>query len=249
MGVVVLIFTLLPPPAAACSLIACLNHGINVAGTFEVVVKHDGKPLRGVGVTIKVFTDSPFEVYSSTTDVGGVAHIKLPPGDYELTVEYLGVGAGYQCFHVDRGWSWRAKHVLSYTWGDSAPSTRSVAGSVLDSQPGTGGTPIWNISHPLDVPITGARLRLQNAITGDLFNTMSDARGAFDFGAVPDGTYALHIEGGVGRDYNPTDEVVKVDQVSKRRTLDFRWQDSSCGSSLHLKLPSPDSSSTRRGSQ
>src|SRR4051812_39401527 len=36
----------------ACSVAACLNHGIESNRSFVVAVRHDGKPLRGVRVRI-----------------------------------------------------------------------------------------------------------------------------------------------------------------------------------------------------
>jgi hypothetical protein len=61
------------------------------------------------------------------------------------------------------------------------------------------------------VPIAGARLRLQNAITAVVFDTSSDEHGRFEFGPIPDGTYVLHIEGGAtGRAYDPTDMLMKI---------------------------------------
>lgn len=63
------------------------------------------------------------------------------------------------------------------------------AGVVVDSQPGTGGTPLWNLAHPVTVPIASAVLHLQNAKTREIFTAISDQHGEFQFGSVPDGTY------------------------------------------------------------
>ena len=45
---------------------------------------------------------------------------------------------------------------------ESAPTrqTSTVAGSLIDTQPATGGTVLWNAMHSVDVPISRARLRL-----------------------------------------------------------------------------------------
>ena len=116
----------------------------------------------------------------------------VPAGEYWLNAELLGISAAYQCFHIAQSKpSKKAKSQLKYEWGSIAPTMRRVSGRMEDSQPATGGTPLWNISHYVTVPIIGARLRLQNAITRDMLTAVSDEDGAFMFDLLPNGTYVL----------------------------------------------------------
>ena len=230
-------------PASACSLAACIDNGIELGQSFEVVFTHDGKILQGV--TVKV-TDAAAKLrFSSVTPATG-SHlvVSLPPGDYCLNADFLGIGAAYQCFHVSARPTRHAKRRVSYGWGDLAPATRHIAGKLIDSQSGTGGSPIWNITHRVNVPITEARLKLENAITRQIYSTLSDQNGAFTFEEVPDGTYALHLEGGgSGRDYEASDLLVQLSRSANRNSIDLIRRDGgggSCGgTSLELTDTSP----------
>jgi hypothetical protein len=205
------------PPTSACSLVACLGRGIELQRDFVVLVKHEGKPLQGV--TIRV-TDTAATVRFSgvTASNGMVRAASLPPGDYWLSADLLGVNAAYHCFHVAERASRRAKRRMIYEWGDFAPATSRIAGTLIDSQPGTGDTPLWNLVHRVNVPVREARLKLQNPLTGAVFSTVSDQNGAFAIDRVPPGVYVLHIEGGKsGRDYDATDLLINL---SPRATKD-----------------------------
>lgn len=226
--IVPLLLLLLTPPAQACSLVPCINSGIEVRRDFSVLVKHDGKPLKGVKVEIK--TNLGSIISTGTTDSAGRATVtNLSPGEYWLSADLLGIGAAYHCFHVAQQPTAKAKRVMKYDWGDLAPAMRRVAGSVIDTQPGTGGTLLWNLSHPVKVPVQSAALRLQNAITGEVFTATSDERGDFEFGSIPNGTYVLHIEGGTGRTYDPTDVLMKVRADVARGAVVLSRQETGCG--------------------
>jgi hypothetical protein len=213
-----------PVSSHRCSMASCLNKGIEMRQDFMVSVRHDGKPLAGVvvQVTSNIAGESR-EQFSGTTSTDGSVHVTtLPPGEYWLNAELLGISATTQCFHVDRRRSRRAKHKLRYEWGDLAPATRRVAGKLIDSQPNRGGTPIWNLEHPVETPIGGARLKLQNPITGNTFATTSDHNGSFAFEAIPSGTYVLHIgsEGASkARNADSTDLLFAVSPNANRGTL------------------------------
>jgi len=204
---------LLTSPARACSLVPCINSGVEVRRYFVVLIKHEGKPLQGVKVEIKANAPNVDSVsFAGVTDSDGKTSIaNLSPGEYWLSAGLLGIGAAYHCFHVAQQPSRKAKRVMKYDWGDLAPGMRRVAGTLIDTQPGTGGTPLWNMTHPVTVPIADSKLRLQNAITGEVFGATSDDHGDFGFDPVPNGTYVLHVEGGTtGRTYDPTDLLMKV---------------------------------------
>jgi hypothetical protein len=227
--------SLLPVPARACSLAACIGGGSEARRDFVILVKHEGKPLRGVKIEIK--SNAPnvdSTTYTGVTGFDGKAAItNLSPGEYWLSASLLGISAVYQCFHVAQQPSRRAKRAMVYIWGDLAPAMQRVAGRLIDSQPGTGETPLWNIIHRQVVPIAGARLRLQNAISGEVFEATSDDHGEFRFDPVPTGTYVLHIEGGAtGRSYDPTDLLMKVRATATKNAVVLTRQEPSgtnCG--------------------
>jgi hypothetical protein len=114
-----------------------------------------------------------------------------------------------------------AKRKFTYEWGDSAPSTRQIAGKLVDSQPGKDGPPLWNLLHRIDVPITGASLKLQDPVAGGAYNTMSDSTGSFVFDSIPTGTYVLHIEGGTAGDrgFDAADVLIELDPKVSRNAL------------------------------
>jgi hypothetical protein len=211
---------------------------------FVVAVKHEGKPLKGV--TVKVTDASATLRFSAETTSTGAASIAgLPPGDYWLDISFLGIGAGYECFHVSERPSRRAKQRVKFEWGDEAPATRRIAGRLIDSRPGTGENPIWNIIHRVNAPITEARVNLQDPITQKIFSTTSDRNGTFAMDGIPAGIYVLHIEGGRGgRDYEPTDLLIRLSRNASRDALELIRREAGSGScggtSLDLvNTPSP----------
>jgi hypothetical protein len=214
---------------------------------FAVKVSHADRPLPGVTVEITGPQDtSDAKKFAVMTDKDGIARVSdLPPGNYWLNAEYLGIGAAYRCFHVNEKASRKAKRRLTYDWGDLAPATRRIAGKLVDSQPGKEGTPIQRLLHRIDVPIVGANLKLQNATTGAVYNTSSDATGTFAFDGVPPGTYVLHIDAGrVGpdREYDASDLLIALAPSAKRDALLLRRQEPGGGSCGGTSLELQDSS-------
>ncbi len=206
-------------PSNACSAASCLDRGVEMRRDFAVKVTHDGRPLPGV--TVQVTSDGSERFSGLTLTDGTVRVTGLPPGDYWLNAEFLGIGAGYQCFHVSDRPSGKSKRKLTYDWGDEPPATRRIAGRLIDDQPGKGGTPLWNLVHRVNVPIRGAALKLQNPLTGATYNMDSDSDGAFAFDGIPEGTYVLHIAGGgtESREYDPTDLLIELSPSASRNTL------------------------------
>ena len=45
-------------PGTACSLVGCLDHGIELKSNFAVIIEHEGKPLQGVSVKVTDFMDA-----------------------------------------------------------------------------------------------------------------------------------------------------------------------------------------------
>ncbi|HYD16528.1 MAG TPA: hypothetical protein VEB03_00830 [Candidatus Nanoarchaeia archaeon] len=220
--------------------------------SFAVKVNHDDKPLAGVVVVITSRRqDHPVEVVREFTASHGATEIRdLRPGDYWFTAEYLGISAASFCFHVDESPSRRSKKTLTFEWGQLAPATARVAGSLIDSQPGTGGTPLWNLLHRVNVPIVDARLKLVEAFKRAEFTTVTNSSGNFAIEAVPPGTYVLHIEGGRAgdRDYDSTDLLLEVAPAATRDRLVLTRRHAgggSCGGTSLELLPAGGGPSVR----
>lgn len=233
--VLALLLPLAAAPAPACSLAGCSDRGIEMRSEFAVKIRHADKPLAGAAVEItgpQGTTD--WRKLTVMTGKDGIARVtNLAPGDYWLNAEYIEIGAAYHCFHVNKKPSGKAKRSLAYDWGDLAPGTRRIAGKLVDSQPGKGGTPIWSLLHRVDVPIADAKLTLQNATTRVVYHTTSDANGAFAFDAIPDGTYVLHIDAGKvepDREYEASDHLVSLTSSARSNSLSFKRREASGGS-------------------
>jgi hypothetical protein len=225
------------PTALGCSLAGCLNNGEEVRPTFTILVTHDDKPLAGVSFHVIA---KGAEQFSGVTDENGTIHVpKLPPGLYWLNGDLLGTGVVYTCFHVGEKPLRRAKSRLIYTWGDEAPATSKISGRLVASQPAKGGTPIWNVTHRVDVPITGADVTLRDPVSHAVYVTASVEDGHFSFEGLPNGTYVLHIEGGSAGEftYDPANSVVELTNTPKGGELLFKGGPSGCGGNeLALQL-------------
>ncbi len=224
-----------PSSTAACSAVSCIDKGVELRRNFLVRVTHGGKPLPGVTVSITISIEHKItKPFSGVTAADGTVRVKdLPPGEYWLNAELLGVVAGTGCFHVNPHAKSKAKKEVNYEWGDLAQATRKIAGSLTDSQPGQDGTPIWNLFHRVERPISGASLKLQDPMTGAVHNVQSNADGQFLFDPIPNGIYVLHIDGGTapgGRPYAPADLLVRLSDHAKGDTLFLTWRDAGGGS-------------------
>jgi Carboxypeptidase regulatory-like domain len=107
-----------------------------------------------------------------------------------------------------------------------------MAGRLIDSQPGYGASPILNLVHRVDVPISHAKTKLQNPGTAAVYGAESDADGNFVFGQIPPGTYVLHVDGGTeanGRDYESSDLLVALGNTAKWDTLLLSRRDAGGG--------------------
>ena len=183
---------------------------------------HDGHPLAGVLIDVITQAGNGKQFSDVTGSDGTVYVTNLPAGEFWLNAEYFGVSAAHQCFHIENHPSRKAKKSLTVEWGDYAPATRQVAGRLIDSQPGEGGTPLWNMTHRVDVPIRDAAMQLKNALTGVVYSATSDDTGAFSFPNISNGTYVLHINGGTvksGRGYDSTDLVIDVSAKARGQSL------------------------------
>jgi hypothetical protein len=231
----------IPVSTVACSAVGCLDRGVELRRNFTVTVTHEDKPLPGVSVRITGNSEvAGHQSFSGLTSADGTAHfVNLPPGDYWIKADLLGIEAGYECFHINSSASRKAKKIRRYEWGDMALATRQAVGRLVDSQPGKGGNPLENLLHRVDVPIAEARLELRQPIMGALYTTVSDANGHFAFDQVPDGTYVLHIEAGAApgsRAFDSTDLLIQLSDTAKRGTLLLARREASGGSCGGMSL-------------
>ena len=217
-------FSFLPAPAISCSLVGCAGDGEEMRHSFEVRVVHDGKPLSGVTVRIARTGEGGNEkFFLGTTGPNGLVRIaNLPPGHYWIYTELLGISAGTNCFHVTGPSTSKALKSLKYEWGDLAPATRSMQGTLVDSQPGHAGTPIERLIHREEVPIPNAKLILHDPFKGSSATASTDDTGKFSFSGISKGTYVLHIDGGMapgGRECDSTDMLVVLADEARLDTL------------------------------
>jgi hypothetical protein len=224
LAILTLAFASLPTSSAACSMYGCSPSETELRSNFAVRISHDDRPLAGV--TVKLTRSDGMrvvELLSQETDTSGTVHIsKLPPGDYWLHAELLGISAGTRCFHVAATRSRKATKQISFEWGDEAPAAREAAGNLIHTQAGHGDSPIWNITHPIHVPISKARLSLRAPQSDALYSTTSDNDGHFTFGEIPDGLYVLRVEGGAaagGRGIEPVNLLFRLSHSGAQRNL------------------------------
>jgi len=114
-----------PTSSYACSFVSCLNKGVELRPEFVVRVTHGDKPLQGVSVRVSSAAEGNVNnLFSGVTAAdGSVRVVSLPPGEYWLNAELLGIVAGTECFHVDPRPTRKGKKKVSYDWGDLAPAT------------------------------------------------------------------------------------------------------------------------------
>ena len=235
-----------PHQAKACSGAVCDTQRVEMEANFRVIIKLGRTGLHGAKVEITALPTGRLIVTELTESSGRAAIKKLPRGDYHIRVSYLGVTAGDECFHVQAQSSASARSTLRYRWGGYGVAMRAVAGSVEEWQPGKGvtllegkggtllagkdGHPILRLDLGRTVPIEGVTTYLENALTREVLRSQSDDNGMFQFAAVPDGIYVLHIEGGkTTRAYTPTDMIVPVSHTATRGSVVLTLNEDGCG--------------------
>jgi hypothetical protein len=220
----------LPIIARACSMAGCLDRGIELRSDFTVTIKHDGKPLSGVTVQVRGTSKEIPQLFSNQTGNNGTAHFtSLPPGDYWLYSDLLGISAGSECFHINSHPSRKSKRILHYDWGDEAPAFLYAAGTFIDSQPGKGGSPLQNRFHRIQVPVAEATVELRGPFTGEVYRTLSDTKGRFNFEGVPKGIYVLSISAG-SSDLNVEGILVRFADTAKTSRISLVHRDAGGGS-------------------
>ncbi len=232
---VLIVFSFLPTPTLSCSMAGCAGDGAEMQQSFKVRVLHDDKPLPGVTVRIaRTGEESDEKLFLGTTDSNGLVRItNLPSGNYWIFTDLLGISAGTQCFHVAEHRTSKALKSLKYDWGDMAPATKSVQGTLVDSQPGHTGTPIERLIHREEVPIPNAKLTLHDPFKRSSVTATTDDTGKFSFPDISKGTYVLHIDAGTapgGREYDASDILVALADKARLHTLRLVRREASGGS-------------------
>ena len=225
----------IPRPSVGCSVAGCVGNGVEMRRDFAVKVSHDGRPLQGVSVWVTRTTGGETSnVPPLVTASDGLVRVRdLPPGEYWLSTDLLGISAGIQCFQVKAHSTRKARKALNYDWGDLSPATKLIAGKLITSGPGQGGTPLWNELHRVELPIADAKFKLEDPVSRSAFNTQSDANGHFEFGAVPEGIYVLHVSGGKtvdGHYYDSADLLIRASASAKGRSLVLTQRNAGGGS-------------------
>ncbi len=234
----------LPSLSRACSLVSCSpKNSDEMRSDFVVKITLQGRPLVNVNTWVTRFPGEENKLFSGMTGNDGTIRVHdLQPGEYWLVSELLGISAGGICFHVNSHPSRKAKQVVAYGWGEDAPSTRQIAGKLIDPAPGEGAVFLQNIIHHVIAPIRDAKLKLHDPLTGAVYTTVSNGDGNFSFGEIANGTYVLHIEGGatpMGHELQPTDLLIRVVDTANRDTLLLeRSGGSTCGGP-YITLESP----------
>lgn len=216
--------------AFGCSVAMCLGGGVEFRQGATIQVIHEKQRMAGVSVTVSKSGQSETAVFSGKTNsLGEIALTHLEPGEYWISVELLGVSAGYHCFHVAKHSSWKAKRKVKYQWGDWASPVGRVQGELLDPQQGENSSPLWNALNPEMVPIAGAEVTLREPFTGHVWRTVSANDGTFSIEAEPEHLYVLQFAGGLtGRAYEPTVHLIRLTQGASEKRIRMAW-DYSCG--------------------
>jgi Carboxypeptidase regulatory-like domain len=215
---------------------SCSGNGVEMRGAFIVKVTHNSRRLPGVSVVVTTFGqgENGNKLFSGITSSDGTVRILLPAGTYWLDAKLLGITAGTQCFHISDHASRKAKRKIEYEWGDEVPATRRMAGILIDSRPADSyGSRLENFLHTVDVPIGGAKLKLQNPLTGAVYTAVSDSDGNFSFNGIPGGVYVLHVMAGTtsgGHEYEATDVLIRLSDTAKSGAFQVVWSQPGYGS-------------------
>jgi hypothetical protein len=215
----------------ACEIsLVCPHHGFEVANKFTVAIRHAGRPLKSA--LVEVILDEGGNISKTTEATGVVLFENLPPGNYHISVSFLGIDAVYECFHVAKWKTARtAKRRLTYSWGDDAPKTRKIAGKL---------TSRYYIDEPREqhpnTSVTGIHLTLIDPIMGTRYEATSDPDGFFFPSDIAEGVYVLHSEGDKSRRYYPADILIRLSRTAARKklVLELGGGGGDCRSALEL---------------
>jgi hypothetical protein len=194
---------------------ACFN--VQLRSTFTVEVRHDGHPLLGATVTVTGDSGTKGNFRGVTGPSGILTVSKLPPGNYSVDAEYLGLSAtetaptSSSCFKVARFGRKSAINRVVYEWHSTyATAIRAVSGQITESALGTDPNPVQRFLHKIEVPIRSARLTLRKVEADGSFDSVADADGTFQFPEVPPGLYVLQIDAQGQRTPRPSVHMLRI---------------------------------------
>lgn len=222
-------------PSYACSVGLCIDRGPAFQGDFKVIVKQERQRLAGASIAIQ---SNGRPVFTGTTDADGSIFVHgLPPGDYWIDVELLGISAASHCFHVASSPSKGGKRRISYEWGDFPTWVKFPSGRLLDSRPGSGTSALWNSVNRVEIPITGATVKLISPFGRPTSTATSDENGRFEFDGIGNGVYVLRIQGGKSnREFDVATFLLRVDAKARGNGLLMTKQDAGAGSCSDISL-------------
>ncbi|MBM3794395.1 MAG: carboxypeptidase regulatory-like domain-containing protein [Acidobacteria bacterium] len=198
----ILILATFTSAAIACSVPLCSGSSPEFGPSFAISVTHEGTAQAGVRVAIT----GPHNVNGETGPEGTFRVRDLPPGDYWLKVDRLGVEAANQCFHVAKSPALLAKRKLRFDWSTDSldGKVRRLAGQLLED--GTS--------------IAFTRVVAYHTKTGERRAMASDIAGLFMLDGLPPGTYLLVIDGRSGDcEFDETRLAIRLQPDAARETL------------------------------
>jgi len=156
-------------------------------------VLYEGKPLRGVTVRVDSHEFQPKTVFRGVTSAKGSVRTKsLPPGDYDVFAEYLGVSTMESFLRVLPRPTKAAHRDLTMNWGPESPGAAdqieasNVAGRVFE------------VSSPKDgqpAKVRAVTLVLRSVPSGTMVALQTAVNGHFAFEGVSEGLYVLSVQG------------------------------------------------------
>jgi hypothetical protein len=91
-----------PKCVGAISMFGCSDRGVELRSNFSVKVKFQGRPLPGVSIEVRGADESEQQSHSELTGPDGLARFaNMPPGNYWMKADFLGIAARYECFHIN----------------------------------------------------------------------------------------------------------------------------------------------------
>jgi hypothetical protein len=219
---------------AAQAAFACSASPIEwqrVSSDLTVVITHRGTPIAGIEVQV-VRKNSTESVFTGVTDAQGNVLIHgLMVGRYRLIASHEDFQAGNEWIQVVAVPDAKTKTKFDFQWSDDSYQTRTVAGTLRGSVPGTTGNKLMDIVHPVETTFPSVEVTLKDAFSNKEYRTVTDSNGAFLIADVPEGVYILTIAGGiesVNGIADVTRHVVDVTRNTQDTSLPLYLRDTGC---------------------
>jgi hypothetical protein len=180
---------------------ACSETSIptKIGRNFNVRVFDRGNPVEGLPVELSTDPEGDEKsqpVLTVKTDAKGSAHFKsVMPRLYYIGIEHPAF-ASSMVVQVMRRLPRGNSNTLTFQWPGWNPlSTQTVAGSLTGHARTARGALIDMTSPPVYSSVTGAKLTLSKAVSGEVVaSQLTQEAGNFEFQRVPPGLYMLRVE-------------------------------------------------------